>query len=730
MAHWLARVARGRLSSSAEALDLPSSLSISEAWTRVGKACDATPDELAAWVAEAFHTRVADLKSAEPTATQLLPASVARRFGILPLRDLDNYLEVATADPTNPVAEQEIAFASGRSPVLLIASPDEIALAIETEYSPEKATAVFLARIEGDRGEAVEIGLSIEEESEGVSEEEVVSGPVVRLTNLVLTEAVQRGASDIHIQPVENGGIVRFRTDGVLHRALDMPHSVLLRVVSRIKIIGDLDIADRLRPQDGRARITVADRPYDLRISTVPTRNAEKAVIRILDTQASTTLSGTGISDEQVERIRTALGHRDGIFVVTGPTGSGKTTTLYAALRDIATEDINIMTVEDPVEYEIAGLTQIQVDPKQGVTFGSALRAVLRQDPDVIFVGEIRDPETAAIAVQASLTGHLVLATLHANDAVGAIRRFLDLGLDRATIAEVLRGSLAQRLVRRVCLDCAESIDGRPTADEELLQKSLGVVGKVRAVGCGKCVGTGYAGRIPVTEFLEPSDRLARRILEGASAPEIRDQAAKDGMLGLLDAGRTLVSDGMTSIQEVWRVLGSQVESADETEVASAEGAATEVEASGKPPPPPPGGHAHPEPDDVDGDGDGSTHILLVDDDGTARNIARALLEKEGYRVSEVADGSEALARLAKGERYSLMVLDLDMPMLGGREVLRAVRGSLTTATLPVVVLTATDDHDAEIELLEGGADDYIRKPIEPQRFLLRVNAVLRRNPG
>jgi type II secretory ATPase GspE/PulE/Tfp pilus assembly ATPase PilB-like protein/ActR/RegA family two-component response regulator len=726
MAHWMTRVARNHHIPASELPDLPGTASVAEAWARTREACGLTGADLAIWVAEAFRTKVADLSTAEPTALQLVPASVARRFGVFPLRDLDRSLEVATADPVDAVAEQEIAFASGRPPVLLIAPPEEISAAIDAAYSPEQATAALLARIESDHLDMAEVGFDIEQEIESVSGEEVASGPVVRLTNLVLAEAVKRGASDIHIQPAPRGGVVRFRSDGVLTRGLEMPLPVLLRVVSRIKIIGDLDIADRLRPQDGRARITIGGRPYDLRISTVPTRNAEKAVIRILDTQASTTMSDTGIDPGDLDRMRSVLGRRDGIFVVTGPTGSGKTTTLYAALRDIATEDVNIMTVEDPVEYELAGLTQIQVDTKLGMTFATALRAILRQDPDVIFVGEIRDAETAAIAVQASLTGHLVLATLHANDAIGTIRRFSDLGLDRATVAEVLRGSLAQRLVRRLCAHCAQPRSGPPTADEELLEAQLGVTPAMRSTGCEKCVGTGYAGRLPVTEFLEPTDRLVRLILEGATAQDLQAQAVADGMRTLLDSGRALVESGQTSLQEVWRVIGStRVEAETEATAARPGTSGASAGTTGAR-----SADATAHADSSEAADAGDTHILLVDDDGTVRNIARALLEKEGHRVSDVADGSEALARLARGERFSLMVLDLDMRMLGGRDVLRAVRSSLTTAALPVIVLTGTSDRDAEIELLRDGADDYIRKPIEPSRFVMRVTAALRRTRG
>ncbi|NNL30393.1 MAG: Flp pilus assembly complex ATPase component TadA, partial [Gemmatimonadetes bacterium] len=481
-------------------------------------------------------------------------------------------------------------------------------------------------------------------------------------------------------------------------------------------------------------------------VSTVPTRNAEKAVIRVLDTQGAGTLVETGIVDSEIQRIRAALSNRDGIVVVTGPTGSGKTTTLYGALREIATPDVNIMTVEDPVEYELPGLTQIQVEHKQGMTFASALRAILRQDPDIIFVGEIRDGETADIAAQASLTGHLVLATLHTNDAVGSIRRFIDLGLDAGTIGETLRGALAQRLVRRVCEGCAEEVGNELTPTEQALVERYGRRPKVRAKGCDRCLGSGYLGRLPVTEFMVPTPDLVRLIMDDAPPFELQRQATADGMTTLAGSALSRMETGQTTIEEVDRVIGlgdggqgtgpadtDDLETAElpppperrasvvNTDAAIADAAAiVEQGTSGN------GAIAG-----AEGNGTETPHVLLVDDDGTTRSIARGILEKKlGYEVTESPDGSDAILRLARGESYSLMLLDLDMPRLGGRDVLKSVRQSLATAALPVVVLTGTPDPDSEIELMEMGADDYLRKPIDPPRLQTRVKAALRRAQG
>ncbi|MFQ5536858.1 MAG: ATPase, T2SS/T4P/T4SS family [Gemmatimonadota bacterium] len=640
---------------------------------------------------------------------RLLPESVARRHTVFPLRDEDRHLVVASADPADVAAEQAVGFASGRTPVLEIAPPEEILARIEEAYAPEKAAERLLRHVNADVADRVEV---VEEEvPEEISIESSGAGPVVRLTNMILLEAVERGASDIHIQPTASGGAVRFRVDGVLRTGLQMPLSVFTRVISRIKILGKMNIADHLRPQDGSARILVNGKRYDLRISTVPTRHAEKAVVRILNPHQTGTLDDTEMQPHDRDRLRELLKRRDGIVVVTGPTGSGKSTTLYAALRELATEDVNIMTVEDPVEYEISGLTQIQVDTTQGVTFASALRAILRQDPDIILVGEIRDEETAEVAAQAALTGHLVLSTLHTNDAVGAIRRFLDLNLDPGTLTETLRGSLSQRLVRHLCAGCKESIGESLTPEEEELAERYGVLPVARAVGCERCGGMGYVGRLPVTELMVSTPALVELILENASPEALRKQAIRDGMEPILSSALARVRQGETTLQEVDRVLGMDTVGGERRDP-NLPSRRRDDEMQGRP------SHG------------GSPHALLVDDDPSLRLVARAILERDGWSVTEAGDGGEALALLARGVSVDLVVLDVDMPVFGGKEVLNAIRSSVSTAGIPVVVLTGSSDAGLEVELLEAGADDYLRKPIDPPQFLSRIRAVLRRAGG
>jgi type II secretory ATPase GspE/PulE/Tfp pilus assembly ATPase PilB-like protein/ActR/RegA family two-component response regulator len=662
-----------------------------EAWTAVARATGLSDSDLAARVANHYRLSVADLQAGEASALSLVPEKTARRFLVYPLRATDRQLVVAMANPTDLDAEQALGFASGRAVVGEIAAPAAIQEAIDKRYAPDRILERMVDRVGAKLVDDVRI---VEDAApEAVSTQEVDSAPVVKLANLILHDAVSEGASDIHLEPGRDGGTVRFRVDGVLRPFMQLPLAALNRVVSRLKIMGKLDIADRLRPQDGRARVQVANRTFDLRISTVPTRDAEKAVIRILDPRSTRKLEDLGVPGPELARLRRLLSYRDGIVVVTGPTGSGKTTLLYAALAELATGAINIMTVEDPVEYELAGLTQIQVESKRGVTFASALRSILRQDPDVVFVGEIRDLETAEVAIQASLTGHLVLATLHANDAVGAIARFTDLGVDRAKIATTLRGAVAQRLARRICQQCMQRVLGPAAAEEAPLSARYGVQPVVRAVGCERCGKTGYRGRLPLLEVLMTNPTIEGLVTHGAPASQVQKAAVSGGMRALRDVAAERARAGDTTLQEVERVLGELGGAASEDLTTAAS----------------------------------TPHLLLVDDDPVARGIARAVLEKNGFRVSEAEDGAAALERLDGSPDFALMVLDVEMPRMTGREVLSRVRQSVHTAGLPVLVLTGSVADEIEAQLMDEGADDYIRKPLEPARFVARVKAALRR---
>jgi len=685
IAGWLTSLVDSAVGESAK-VEIPPGASWEEAWSAAASACGGDETKLAEVVASHFDLALADLTQSEPTAVRLVPEKVARQYGVLPLRENDRHLVVATSDPSNLDMEEALRFASGRPVRFEIAPPEAIREAFDTLYSASRTLEGILERLGVNLGESVRVLSHTKSETRG--KEDHQTAPVVKMTNLILHEAAAENASDIHIEPGREFGTVRFRVDGVLREYMKLPIDALNRVVSRIKVMGSLDIADRLRPHDGHASIAIGSRAYDLRISTVPTRETEKAVIRILEPESTLGLEDLQMLDHELERLRRLLAHRSGIAVVTGPTGSGKTTTVYGGIRELATGDVNIMSVEDPVEYELAGVTQIQVEPRRGVTFASALRAILRQDPDVIFVGEIRDRETAEVAVQASATGHLVLATLHAPDAVGVVSRLIDIGLDRASIATSLRGVVAQRLVRRVCAACVEPFEGSSSPKEWRLASAYGVKPKVRAPGCKHCGHTGFRGRFPIAEVLLSDRELESKITSGAPMQELEKIAISGGLRLMQEVALERVKSGETTLEEIARVLG--------------ELPAEPVRRST------------------------SDEVLVVDDDPVNRRVARGLLEKAGFQVAEAVDGVDALEQIERGS-HSLVVLDLMMPKLDGYGVLAKLRASPRTVGLPVVVLTATGDVNAEVRLMEAGADDYVRKPIEPLRFVARIKAALRR---
>jgi Tfp pilus assembly pilus retraction ATPase PilT len=390
----------------------------------------------------------------------------------------------------------------------------------------------------------------------------------------------------------------------------------------------------------------------DLRISTVNTRDAEKAVIRILRPENTKRLDEIGITPRELARLRQLLDCRDGICIVTGPTGSGKTTTLYSAIKEIANGEVNISTVEDPVEYELPGITQIQVDTKRGVTFANSLRALLRQDPDVIFVGEIRDEETAHIAAQAAMTGHLVLATLHTNDAMSSVARLLDLGLDRQTIAACLRGALAQRLLRRVCPDCAQPVIGALTEEEEVLAARYGVQPLSRAAGCKRCANSGYRGRLPLIEVAVITPTIADMIVAGATAQALQRAAVAQGMALMREVAIARVRRGETTLQEVERVIGDNIEDKKED--------------------------------------DGPQQILVVNADPAWRRMARAMFESGGFKVEEAVDANQAMQMVSSGMEFALMVTDLMMPATASPALARPRMEAMPAPTAPAAIPATT----------------------------------------
>jgi type IV pilus assembly protein PilB len=503
-------------------------------------------NQLAQALAERNGLDYVDLNSFEVDqgAANLLDASKARQYQTIPISFLgEQTLLVATADPANVLALDDIAMATGYEVRRAVASPEDI---------------------EGLIGQLSRLGDAVEEVEDGVDDAEVIElrdqadeAPVVKLVHSVIADAVRRGASDIHFEPRASDMRVRYRIDGVVIDTTTVPRQLVAGLISRVKIMANLDIAEKRLPQDGRIGLNVDGRHIDLRVATLPVIRGESAVMRILDKdKAVMDLDVLGMEEHDRLRFEAALHSTSGALLVTGPTGSGKTTTLYAGLNTVNTPDKTIITVEDPVEYELTGVKQVQVNPKSGLSFAAGLRSMVRADPDIIMVGEVRDRETALIAIESALTGHLVLTTLHTNDAPLAAARLIEMGIEPYLVASGVACVVAQRLVRRLC-ECKAEVE---LSKELLADQGFACEGGIKAhepVGCVRCNHTGYKGRLGIYEVMPVTDGLRRRILEKGSAEDMRSFAREEGMRTLREDGLEKIRQGVTSVAEVLRVAGS-----------------------------------------------------------------------------------------------------------------------------------------------------------------------------
>ncbi len=600
-------------------------------------------------------------------AVRLVPERLARRHVVVPLSVDNRTLTYATCRPFDPEIERDLAFASGRRLVASVAPRSGVLEALERCYPKLRELDVLAARLSNER--------PVVDGPDAARSPATVS-TVVDLCDHIIGRAVEVGASDVHVECGSDGTSVRYRICGVLEPVLTLPASVSSPILNRFKIMAKADIAIHHRPQDGAFRIKVNGRPIDIRLSTLPIVQGEKIVMRVIDSCSPLqSLDRLFYDDDTLARLRQSLARPDGLVLVTGPTGSGKTTALYAALAELRTGRTNIVSVEDPVERTVPGVTQIPVNPRGGNTFATVLKSLMRQDPNVIMVGEVRDEEVAQIVGQAAYTGHLVLTSIHTIDAATAITRLANLGLEPYKIAESLSAVLAQRLLRSLCPSCKQLLN------EGEAPASTGS-------GCQHCNHTGYLGRVPVAELLTPSEELRAAIAGGANAHQIRAAMRAAGFPTMRDHALQLVALGITSIEEVNRVLSD-----DDTARALTRD---------------------------------NPRVLVVDDDAITRMLVKLLLEREKFEVLQAANGRDGI-EIAMRERPDLLLIDLNMPEMDGYQAIATLRKDLAMATLPILVLTSEEGPGIERRVLELGADDYMLKPFDPDVLLSRVNAVFRR---
>jgi type II secretory ATPase GspE/PulE/Tfp pilus assembly ATPase PilB-like protein/ActR/RegA family two-component response regulator len=610
-----------------------------------------------------------------PLAVRLVPERVARRHAALALAEDNRTLTYATAQPFNPETDQDVSFASGRQARPALARPTQLAAALDRFYPRVGDIDRLLARFRTRVGAISD-----------AAQRPRNTSPIVELCDQIITGAVAAHASDVHIEPLADGALVRFRIDGILENVFTVPHEAVPAMTNRFKILGKTDIATRHRPQDGAFTVPVEEREVFVRLSTIPTVHGEKIVLRVIDGEHRlVTLDALGYEPEAAERLRRALDRPDGLVLVTGPTGSGKTTALYAALAYLRDGRRSIVSVEDPVERRIDGVNQIPVNIAAGASFAAVLKSVLRQDPNVLMVGEVRDNEVAQIVGQAAYTGHLVLTSMHTADAASAMTRLMNLGLEPYKVAESLTAVVAQRLVRRLCPHCSVAADSgdRQEAPQAVTQR------RRPGSGCKQCKLTGYIDRIAVAEVFTPTEALRTAIAKGMTALELRQAMKEAGHRFMRDAALRLVDEGITSLDEVNRVLAEHEDDSDRTRAA----------------------------------GSGKRQVLVVDDDRMIRMLVKVLLQREGYDVLEAENGREALD-MAQCHRPDLLITDLVMPEVDGYQTLTALRADGGFSRLPVIVLTAETGPEVERTVLDLGADDYLVKPFEADVLVQRVRSV------
>ncbi len=736
-----------------------------------------TPDDIAEFVESALKIRRIDLDKTKINTALLkqIPEELCRKYLFIPFRVQDKEIHIASFNPSNLTAEQEIENITGKYIKTFFAFKDQIEEKIGAHYSPDK----LIDSLVGKHEQRSKVRITGDESDRNPA-------PVVKLVNQIFADAVDDHASDIHIEPEENIAHVRIRIDGVLRNLIQVPKTIFPSLVSRIKIISDLNIAESRKPQDGKAKIFVNDAEVDLRVSVLPTSYGEKIVIRILDKRnAAASFDQMGVRGKNRELLEKCFEFKSGMVLVTGPTGSGKSTTLYAAINRIKSTANNILTIEDPIEYNMDGINQVQVNKKAGVTFASALRSFLRQDPDVILVGEIRDGETAEIAIQAAQTGHLVLSTLHTNDTFATITRLRDMGVDKFNITESVQAVVAQRLVRRLCPHCKTEVP-EEKIDPKLiyLMNQTASNGTIyEAKGCQRCGFSGYQGRVGIYEVLILDIELRKKINSGAPLQELRSHAKNNGFQNLFEDAIGLLAEGTTDYKEVLRTInpdsnknlenrinfeGIKAEQVKQSqpEVAKAKqpskpeqpfmpkpSSKQERSSLPKPPSKPEAPKSKfkkeelrrplktnekqktAEPVHVSKpieqaslqNTEKKIQVLIVEDYVVSRKMLRIMIEKfTPWQVEEAEDGIDALVKIT-ARIPDVILLDIMMPRMDGYEVLQHIRAVPETADIPVIILTGMKSPGSEVKSLELGGDDYLTKPIKREILIARIKKILSR---
>ena len=692
--------------------------------------------------ARAAHVPAADLTQIEPTALHFVPEAVARQYVVLPLSATNRVIRIATANPLNLDAEQALSFVAGRQVEFQYALPAHVLHRLGEVYRPERS----IERMVDGLGTARTV-----EVAAAAAPASAVEGPAARLVDATIADAVRERASDVHFEPSEPGLVIRYRVDGVLKEVARVPQSAAGSIVRRLKVIANLDIADPLHPHEGRASARVDGKPWDLRISTAPVgRLGESVLVRLRDPAAPlTTVAELGLWPDEQSALEGLLTNRDGAILVVGPSNSGTTTTAYAAFTRVHARASSVATVEAPIEYRLEGVNQIEVSAKSKFTFAEGLRSALRQNPEVILVGEVRDSETAEAAWQAARSGRLILAILRTKDVASTISRLRELRLDDRIIASSLRGIVGQRLLRRLCDRCATKAEvtslpppSRPPSDLPLL------IAIRTSKGCPDCGFTGYRGRAAIHETLTIDPSIAGSIASGAPVDSVVRAGQRYGMRMLWQAGLRRVWTGETSYDEVARVVGEPALEIEPSALGPAATAPTQapVRAPAKPVPPRvPESKPTPVPAAPEVRAAASAPaetrretaeapaapakpplVLIADDDPAMRALISTILKPQGFEVAEAVDGLEALDQ-AQRLAPAILLLDMDMPRLDGFGVLEALRRRLAGRAVPVVVVTVHDDPATETRCIELGAEDYLTKPIQPSSLVVRVRAVLRR---